>query len=67
MPRKRVILKSLVFYLNLILHFDDVIIILYFIIFIIYLLYILVFIFSKTMEYPVQHNLNVTGMLFYNC
>jgi hypothetical protein len=34
MLRKRDILKSLVFYLNLILQFDDVIIILYFIIFI---------------------------------
>ena len=32
MLRERVILKSLVFYLNLILHFDDVIITLYFII-----------------------------------
>jgi len=32
MLRERVIPKSLVFYLNLILHFDDVIITLYFII-----------------------------------
>jgi hypothetical protein len=32
-----------------------------------FLLQILVFIFIKTMEYLVQHNLNVAGMLFYNC